>query len=135
MSLLTWSHQLSVGYEEIDSQHKVLVEIINSLHDHMVSGDANENIGKVLDRMIEYTVFHFRTEEQLMAGSGYSGAQAHVEEHRKLVEKAVDLQARFKAGTTTLTIEVMAFLRDWLQHHIKESDKALGRHLAGRAAP
>ena len=36
---------------------------------------------------------------------------------------------RFKAGKTAITIEVMSFLRDWLQHHIKESDKALGRHL------
>lgn len=134
MSLITWSDALSVGNAEIDAQHQKLVQLINGLHSHMIAGDAHEVMGKVLDRMIEYTAFHFGTEEKLMAQSGYPASAVHIAEHRKLVAKALDLQARFKSGKTALTMETMAFLRDWLQHHIAESDHALGAYLAKKAA-
>ncbi len=134
MSLITWTDALSVGNEEIDSQHKKLVQLINGLHGHMIAGDAHDILGKVLDRMIEYTAFHFATEEGLMARAGYPASAAHKEEHRKLVAKATDLRARFLAGKTAITMETMAFLRDWLQHHIAESDKALGAFLAVQKA-
>lgn len=130
MSLINWSDALSVNNEEIDSQHKKLVNLVNALHDHMAAGDANEVIGKVLDRMIEYTAFHFQTEEKLMEQYKYPGAGLHKIEHKKLVEKALDLQKRFKAGQLQITIEVMNFLRDWLKHPIAESDKLLGGHIA-----
>ena len=129
MSLITWNDQFSVGVEEIDSQHKKLVQLINGLHAHILAGDAKHIMGTVLDRMIEYTAFHFETEEKLMKKYGYPASVAHTEEHKKLVATALELQRKFKSGTGAITMETMAFLRDWLQHHIKESDKVLGKHL------
>ena len=31
MALIEWSDQLSVGYEEVDDDHKKLVDIVNDL--------------------------------------------------------------------------------------------------------
>jgi hemerythrin len=135
MSLISWSSQLSVGVEEIDNQHKKLVQLINGLHDHMLAGDANDIMGKVLDRVIEYTAFHFGTEERLMSEHGYPLSTAHIHEHKKLVATGVDLQTKFKSGKATITMETMNFLRDWLQHHILESDKLLGKHLSSKGVP
>ncbi len=134
MSLITWSDKLAVGNAEIDSQHQKLVQLINGLHNHMIAGDAHDVMGKVLERMIEYTAFHFSTEERLMAQSGYPASAAHIAEHRKLVAKATELNEKFRAGKTAITMETMTFLRDWLQHHIAESDHALGAFLAKRNA-
>ena len=44
----------------------------------------------------------------------------------------VKLQNDFAAGNAMITIEVMKFLHDWLFHHIKESDKELGKFLVSR---
>ncbi len=136
MSLITWNDQLSVGINQIDEEHKKLVQLINGLHDHMLAGDAKEILGKVLDRIIQYTALHFGTEEKLMQQYAYPAAVAHFAEHKKLVNTALDLQKKFNAGSHAITMETMTFLRDWLQHHIRESDKALGRFLAtkGEAA-
>lgn len=129
MSLITWSNQLSVGVQEIDTQHQKLVQLINGLHDHMLAGDANDIMGKVLDRVIDYTGFHFGTEERLMAEHGYPESPAHKNEHQKLVATAVDLQSKLRTGQAHITMETMKFLRDWLQHHIMQSDKAFGAFL------
>ncbi len=98
MSLITWSDQLTVGIEEIDQQHQKLVQLINGLHNHMLAGDASDIMNKVLDRVIEYTGFHFKTEEQLMLKYSYPDSEAHQHEHNELVDTAVGLQQKLKSG-------------------------------------
>jgi len=132
MALIVWSDELSVGIEEIDNQHQKLVQLINGLHNHLLAGDANEIMGKLLDRVIEYTGFHFSTEEQLMEKYGYSFSAPHKREHQKLVDTALALQARLHSGNARITAETMTFLKDWLYHHILESDKLLGKHLKSK---
>ncbi|TAN64956.1 MAG: bacteriohemerythrin [Methylobacter sp.] len=132
MSLITWSDQLSVGIEEIDQQHQKLVQLINGLHNHMLAGDAADIMNKVLDRVIEYTGFHFKTEEQLMLEYDYPDSATHKHEHNKLVDTAVDLQQKLKSGNAHITMETMHFLQDWLQHHILESDKKFAKYLSSK---
>jgi hemerythrin-like metal-binding protein len=132
MSLITWNSRLSVGVEEIDAQHQKLVQLINGLHNHMVAGDARDIMSKVLDRVVEYTGFHFDTERRLMAEYHYPEAPRHLAEHDKLAHSAVDLQEKVRMGQAHITMETMKFLRDWLQHHILESDKELGAFLKAK---
>lgn len=115
--------------EEIDQQHQKLVQLINGLHNHMVAGDAREIMTKVLDRVIEYTGFHFNTEEQLMQKYGYPESDAHRHEHKSLVDTAVDLQQKLKSGHAHITMETMHFLQEWLHHHILGSDKKFAQYL------
>ncbi|KJV05136.1 bacteriohemerythrin [Methylocucumis oryzae] len=129
MSLITWTEQLEVGVTEIDQQHQKLVQLINGLHNHMLAGDANEIMAKVLSRVIEYTGFHFSTEEQFMQQYNYPNAEKHLKEHKDLVDIAVNLQHKLESGNTHITMETMHFLQDWLQHHILGSDKELAHYL------
>lgn len=132
MSLITWTDKLSVGVKEIDDQHKKLVAIINELHDAMTVGHAREVIGKVLDEMVDYTVFHFGTEERLMKTHGYAEHLKHEMDHKELVKTAAELQKSVKAGGTSLTLQTMHFLKDWLNHHILGSDLKFGKFLNGK---
>ena len=43
MSLITWNDTLSIKVEEIDIQHRRLVELINELHDAMSQGKADRS--------------------------------------------------------------------------------------------
>ncbi len=129
MTLIAWSDNLAVHVAEIDMQHQKLVQLINGLHDHMVAGDAKEIMEKVLDRVIQYTVMHFQTEEKLMLAHGYPNSPTHKHEHADLTKTALDLQRKLKSGDSHITMETMKFLRDWLQSHILKTDKAFGAFL------
>ncbi len=130
MPLMEWNDKLSVGVDAIDSDHKHLVGLVNELHDAMKAAKGKEVLGKVLDGLITYTKTHFGREEVEMAKHAYPKASEHIREHTNLTKQVLDVQAKFKAGNNAvLSMEVMAFLRDWLLKHIQASDKALGDFL------
>ena len=69
---------MSVGVDLLDSDHRVLMNIINSLAE-IVRGPRTprnaERIGKTLDTLVTYTKSHFGREEKVMVVSGFSRAR------------------------------------------------------------
>lgn len=127
MALMQWNDRLSVGVEMIDTDHKKLVSMVNELHDAVAAARGKDVLGKVLDGLVDYTKSHFGREEAEMKKFGYPKAAQHAQEHAALARQVLDVQAKYRAGNTqVLSMEVMAFLRDWLLKHIQGSDRALG---------
>ncbi len=125
---MEWSAALSVGVDELDSQHKVLVGLVNELHEALTQGREREVLDAVLTRLVEYTRIHFAVEESLMRLLGYPGLDAHMEEHRALIARLNALRRKADAGDATVSIELMDFLKLWLTSHIMESDQRYARH-------
>ncbi len=121
--LLRWNDSLSVGINSIDSQHRVLVDLINDLYKEMNIRGGKAVLASALAKLIEYTGTHFQHEEQLFAQHDYSDQKNHKEIHRKLVAQVVDFQEQFKKGDADVSLELMEFLKDWLVDHIKKTDK------------
>ena len=124
MPLLEWSDELSIGINSIDEQHKKLVNMINALNDALAEGKANELLAKIFDGLAVYTVKHFGYEEELFAQHGYVEAEAHKNEHEALINQVKALQDKMNEGDFMISVEVMAFLKDWLTNHIMKTDKA-----------
>jgi hemerythrin len=59
MGLITWDQIFSVKVVLIDQQHQMLVQMINDLYDAMVTGEENDAIGKLIDRLHTYAAMHF----------------------------------------------------------------------------
>lgn len=129
MSLLNWSNAFCVGVKEIDDQHKKLVDMANRLNDAMQIGQGKEALAKILNELVDYTVYHFGTEERLMNQHQYPQQAAHKEEHKKLVHDVSTFKAKFEKGDAAITSEIMNFLRDWLTKHILQSDKLFAKDL------
>lgn len=132
MALLDWNDNYSVKVKEIDNQHKKLVELINTLHDGMKSGKGKEVLGKILDELANYTVYHFGYEEKLFEKHGYPESIIHKRQHSDLVSQVQKFIESYKNGNGVLTIELMNFLRDWLTQHIAGSDKKYTVFLNGK---
>ena len=132
MALMEWSPAFSVKVKKFDDQHKKLVDLVNQLHDAMRSGQGNAMLGVVLQQLITYTSSHFGDEEKLMAAHAYPDLAAHKAEHQKLVAQVLDLQKKFQAGSSMLTLTVMNFLKDWLINHIQGVDKKYSAFLNGK---
>ncbi|HTW81382.1 MAG TPA: bacteriohemerythrin [Terracidiphilus sp.] len=126
MPLLTWNDSLSVGVGSIDSQHAVLVGILNDLYDAMMKGHARDVTGPLLRKLINYTRDHFAAEEAMMASAKYTGLAGHRYEHQVLTKQVSDYAARFERGEYTVNIDLLKFLRNWLTNHIQHSDKKYG---------
>lgn len=132
MALITWSDKYSVKVKSIDLQHKKLVELINELHEALAAAKAKEVLSKILQDLINYTKDHFSYEEQLLNKNNYPALFGHKQEHTNLTNKVVDFQNQFLAGRTSISIEMMNFLRDWLVNHINGTDKKYSEFLASK---
>ncbi len=127
MPLLEWDNALySVGVRAIDDQHKKLVGMVNQLHEAQRQGQSAKVLNQVLSDVVAYTDYHFRTEEEFMRNNEYPDYLKHKAEHDALRKTALGLQADLKSGKSTVSIDLLHFLRDWLAHHIQGTDKQLG---------
>lgn len=126
MAYLAWDEKYSVGVKEIDSQHQKLIELINELHEAMKLGKGKDIMSQVLQSLIDYTATHFGTEEKYMTAFKYPQFSSHKLEHEKFVKKVLDFQKDYNSGKLALTLDVMAFLKDWLVSHIQGTDKKFG---------
>jgi hemerythrin-like metal-binding protein len=129
MSFMSWEAQFSVGLDSIDTQHKKLVEMINELHDARLKGRSNETLAHIFEQLATYTVEHFAYEEKLFDQTGYPASAGHKSEHEALRTKVGELKAQMETQKYPFTMELMDFLREWLQKHIMGSDKAYSAHL------
>ncbi|MBF0138583.1 MAG: hemerythrin family protein [Magnetococcales bacterium] len=129
METLLWNESLSVGCTEIDNDHKKLVGLLNNLIVAVSENRGRDVVGKVLNDLLSYTAWHFRHEERLMQTYRYEGIIAHKNEHAELIGHADSLRRQFQEKEVDITQEVIDFLKQWLTHHILETDLHMGRFL------
>lgn len=132
MSLFRWDESYSVGYLAIDAQHKRWFQLAQDLHSSVVTGKSKATLGKALSSFIAYTGAHFAAEERLMLTHAYPDYAQHKLEHEELTDKLVQFQQEFQAGRTTVTLELLRFLRVWLGEHISVVDSTVGDYLNQR---
>ena len=129
MKDLVWDHILSVGIDEIDEDHRKLVNIFNILNHSVTEGDAPEYLAAVLEELINCTAWHFSHEERLMLKYGYEGIEEHKMEHRELIKSAKELQQKILEAGKLVEIKDLEFLERWLTAHILTDDMRLGSYL------
>nr|CRH07158.1 Putative methyl-accepting chemotaxis sensory transducer [Candidatus Magnetococcus massalia] len=117
-----WDDSLSVGVQQLDEEHKVLVEIINKLHRNLKMGESDTALGEILKELTSFTATHFEHEEALMAKHNYPGLAGQKEQHKRMVAKFGLLLQRFEEGEFTVAMDVMSFARNWLTQHILGTD-------------
>ncbi len=120
---MEWSDDLETGITEIDNQHRRLVSMVNEFYRAFKKGVDRSYIGKLLQELIEYTDYHFKTEEYYFDKFGYPEAEVHKQIHRKLVEQVLEFKKKFDEGKADISYELLNFLKDWLLNHIGKTDK------------
>ena len=123
MALVQWDPSFELKVTEIDKKHRMLVDSINHLYDSMQAGTEKAALEKQLDKLINYTVFHFAREEHYFDVLGYPDTKNHIAEHDAFEKKVGEFVDGYKSGQQKLTGEVIRFLCDWLVEHIKGSDR------------
>ena len=121
--LFPWGPKILIGIDEIDNQHKELVKFINQLYKAMKMKRSAKIFKQIITGLTDYTVFHFRHEEQLFKKYHYPETDKHIKEHYNLVSEINEFKDQFEKGKAAVSMELMNFLTDWLKDHILRTDK------------
>jgi hemerythrin len=131
---LQWTQDLSVGMEEIDSQHKELFERINNLDSAMKQGSAKEEVVRLIEFLDKYVTTHFGAEETYMTYYNYKGFALHKTKHDWFKNEFSDIRTKLDAEGITPDVIMLSnnLLITWFANHIRSTDMMLGSFLKSK---
>lgn len=132
MPFIVWTCRYETEVVEIDNQHKKLVDLINRLFDSISASDKQATLNQIFTELVNYTVYHFKFEEDLMQKHGYKDFKKHKEAHSLFVEKVNFYAGKFNVSDNKMLLELINFLREWLLNHILLADKEMVRTINGK---
>jgi hemerythrin len=121
MAMLMWTDQFNVGIDAIDNQHKRIVDYINLLESSNSSSHSREEIEKLVQDLVDYTVSHFGFEERLQEDAGYPYLKAHQKVHGLFTKRVAVFRSKFEKGED-ISEGLSSFLITWLSNHIQQED-------------
>lgn len=123
--------EYKIGVELIDEQHKKLFELADKAYMLLKDDfalDKYDKIVHIIEELKEYTIFHFKSEEEYMQSINYKRLFSQKVEHAEFIKKieAIDLRHLDENQDEGL-VKILNFLNDWLTEHILKTDKLIGQ--------
>jgi hemerythrin-like metal-binding protein/PAS domain S-box-containing protein len=126
IDIFPWDENFTTGVDVVDEQHRKLVDIINDLATQFSFKPDDIDIKTIFDELIDYTHYHFETEEQLWEqhfGLDESVVK-HKESHVDFIDTIKVIIAKQEGNSVEHIAEnILNFLVQWLVAHILESDR------------
>jgi hemerythrin len=125
MSRVIWSDDFSIGNEEIDTQHKELIRILDNLNQSIVNKGENHSIKGTILELQHYAVLHFSTEEVYMCDLMYEELENHIQQHDFFRAKVKELHSLNIVKGCDKSLELVQFITEWLLNHVMAEDKKI----------
>lgn len=125
LEIFPWNENFETGIEEIDNQHKVLVDLLNKLANALTHVHTYK-IEKIFDELAKYAEYHFYCEELIW--QRYLAdpilENKHKETHDSFLPKILEIKEKNKDLDFHRNVEeILVFLINWLAFHIIDEDK------------
>lgn len=130
MFSFNWKSSYSLGINDLDQQHQVIMDCLNQLHEVMMSGRMNEDAAPLIDHLVSLAGEHFATEERLMESTQFPDLADHRAKHQALSQKVREFIARHEKGDRAAYSQFMFFLRGWMTRHMLNEDHEYAPWLA-----
>ena len=119
---LRWSDELSIGNVNVDKDHKKLIEIYNDLVDLIELGRDREEFAIILSKLTDYTLTHFRKEEDYMEKFSYPDLSEHKNYHCDFMYKVAMFNVDLLSSNPPEPKSIIKFVDKWLAQHIMKND-------------
>nr|CRH05505.1 putative Methyl-accepting chemotaxis protein [Candidatus Magnetococcus massalia] len=129
--LMPWNSHLETSIQEMDEDHRKLVDMVNRLYHAILKGDSSREAKPILVELIGYTQTHFQREEAFLRQNNFPHMQEHQQHHIKLMDEVELLKQALESGEAAINLGLVSFIKDWLTSHIIGEDKKYGQ-LYGR---
>lgn len=122
--------EYKIGVEHIDEQHKKLFELADKaymlLKDEFAL-DKYDKIVEIINELKDYTIFHFKSEEEYMESINYKRLFTQKIEHEKFIKELEEIDLRhIDENQDESLVKILNYLNDWLTEHILKNDKLIG---------
>lgn len=129
MSFIEWEDKFDIGVNSMNTEHRQLIVLMNSVHTSSEQKSGHQKILKDLEALGTYVIQHFSDEEAYMASIGFPGLDGHKRIHQKLLQDLTTHLDAFKSsGDEQLPSAFFSFLKLWLSAHIQGIDVKYGEH-------
>lgn len=127
--VFVFSEKYKTGIPLIDQEHEHLFEIVKKTKDVIAAQflhDKYDEIVDILKELREYTMMHFRDEENYMESIGYEGLELQSIAHTAFVERLNQINLEeMDDNQKEYLDEILQFLLGWLTNHILKMDKKI----------
>jgi hemerythrin-like metal-binding protein len=123
MQTTSWKKRYSVGVEEIDRQHRGLLDIMNQITTSFKKKDDWQSSSVIIDSLIHYAYNHFSTEERYMIEAGYPEVSWHIGLHIAFMRKLFLMSEEYKQYGLALQKEIVGYLANWYSSHVLDVDR------------
>ncbi len=134
---IVWNSDYDTGVEEMDEQHRILVNTINEAREKLSKDASLEALENITRDLLSYALYHFETEEEMMQEHDYKAYsqeeyETHMKQHRDFSAQVVAVRESIKLGNPITKEDLIEFLMSWLINHINNTDKKLARFVNSR---
>ena len=118
---------MTTGVQELDDQHRELIDMLNQLANAMSANKGTQEIGRILTFAGEYAQSHFQAEEAYFEKYHCPASAQNRKEHAEFLARFRELQSQFqKCGADFKFVSgVYRELSNWLVRHILGVDVQL----------
>jgi hemerythrin len=135
MTLIEWKDEFNLGIEEVDSEHRVLVELINALHEAMLAGAGRSDVVEGISQIYAIVSGHFEREEAFMRETRYLAYAEHKEDHEVLLDDLREILEQVRSGGGYAEDRLSADLQYWFSDHFRTHDARLHQRAESEERP
>jgi hemerythrin len=127
MSVLQWRKEFSVGIEEVDHEHRELIDLIRGLQEDLGHGADTEQVIDMLGEIYAQIAAHFALEEKMMRRTHYPALADHKEDHETLLDDLRDIMDEVEDDGILDQAQLTDDLDRWFSDHFRMHDAKLHR--------
>lgn len=127
-----WTDAYRVNIAVLDRQHQKLFEVVNELDHSLRNGEGESIVDSILEKLVEYALTHFVSEESLMQKHHYPGFFTHRTQHEMFRKKIAQFLDDHRSGKAGVPVSLLLFMQDWMKQHLLRTDKLYSAYLNGR---
>lgn len=129
MPLIEWKKRYSVGVDAVDHEHRVLIDLINQLHESLLMGSQDLTVTAFLGEIFRAISAHFALEERFMREHRYDRFVEHKQAHEQLLEEIRDIMDGYEADPEGASQQLSHRLDSWFTLHFSTHDARLHHRL------
>lgn len=131
---LAWDESFVLGIEELDEQHRAIIEQFTSFSEAIQAGTAQNILADTAHFLVKYAQQHFATEEGYMERYNYPRIDEQRHEHQVFTADAGEMLKRIDehGASRELATILTGKLTRWLIQHIRTNDREMASFVKER---